>query len=93
MPAPRGPWSSEIDENGGGGSSYNFADEEVPTGVVDGVNVTFTLAHAPNPPSSLKLYGNLLRLRSGTHYTISGSTITYTNAPQSGDSHIADYRY
>lgn len=71
-------------------SNINFADGEVPTGTINGTNIAFTLAHTPNPSTSLKLYKNGLRT---TAFTLSGSTITYTTAPQSGDTHVSDYRY
>src|SRR5678809_767545 len=35
-----------------------FADDETPSGTVNGSNVTFTLAHTPNPSASLQLFVN-----------------------------------
>jgi hypothetical protein len=69
------------------------ADNEVPAGVIDGTNATFTLANSPNPASSLHLYRNGLRQVSPTDYTITGNTITYQNPPSLGDTHVADYTY
>lgn len=79
---------------GGGGTVPTFVDGETPTGTIDGVNATFTLANAPSPATSLILYLNGVRLRVGTHYTLSGATITYLagSIPQTGDAHVADYR-
>jgi hypothetical protein len=76
-------------------ATINFADEEVPSGSINGSNVTFTLAHAPNPAGSLKLYLNGQRIKAGgTDYSLSGSTITMVTAPGTGESGlIADYRY
>jgi hypothetical protein len=73
----------------------SFVDQETPAGTVNGVNATFTLAQAPTPASSLHLYLNGVRLRQGTDYTLSGTTITYVagSVPQTGDTHHADYRY
>ena len=73
-----------------------FADAETPTGTVNGVNDTFTLANAPSPAGSLELYKNgLLQLAAGTDYTLTTSTIVYAAAaiPQAGDVHRAWYRY
>lgn len=74
-------------------SGSNSADNEVPAGTIDGTNVTFTLANAPNPASALHLYRNGLRLVSPTDYTITGNTITYANPPSPGDTHVADYSF
>lgn len=71
----------------------SFADNVIPTGTIDGVNVTFALPQTPNPSSSLKLSLNGNRLRPTTDYSLSGATITYVNPPSSGDNHYADYRY
>jgi hypothetical protein len=37
--------------------------EETPTGILDGLNTVFTIAHQPAPWSSIKLYRNGLRQR------------------------------
>lgn len=75
---------------GGSASAWN----EIPSGAINGVNVTFTLAHAPTS-GSLRLYQNGLRLRAGASndYTLSGNTITMNNAPTTGDWLLADYVY
>jgi hypothetical protein len=79
----------------GAGAATNFTDAESPGGVVNGTNVTFTLASAPNPTTSLRLYRNGLLLVPGVEYTLSGSAITFTAArtPQAGDSIAAYYRH
>lgn len=74
-------------------TAFNFADNETPAGTIDGVNVTFTLAHSPSPTGSLQLYQNGLLLIQGTHYTLAGSTITLSVAPSVGDNLDAYYRY
>lgn len=59
-----------------------FANSEVPGGLVDGSNVTFTLAHSPSPTLSLMLYVNgQFMTEGGVDYTISGSTITFLYPP------------
>jgi hypothetical protein len=72
----------------------NFADAEVPSGPVDGTNLTFTLAHAPLG-TSLQFVRNGVILKSGSDYTRSGATVTFINAaqPRAGDLIQAWYRY
>lgn len=80
----------------GTGPTSTFSDAETPGGIIDGVNVTFTLAAAPNPSNSLKLYKNGVLLQINGDYTLSGSTVTFVSAgiaPQPGDKLIADYRH
>lgn len=78
----------------GGGSTTNFADAEVPAGTIDGVNTTFTLAHAPNPAASLQLDNNGVVLKGGgVDYTLLGLTITFTTAPAIDDSLLSWYRF
>lgn len=71
------------------------ATEEGPAGLINGVNVTFTLAHAPSPATSLQLILNGVTLHSGVgnDFTLAGSTITFSNAPTAGDSLISWYTY
>jgi len=81
-----------------------FVDDEVPSGVIDGSNATFTLANVPNPQTSLNLFKNGQRMTEGIGYLLSGNTITYLmlyvpqpspggSPPIPGDTHIACYRY
>jgi hypothetical protein len=79
----------------GTGAATNFTDGETPAGTVNGTNVSFTLASAPNPPASLRLVRNGLLVAPGVEYTLSGSAITFTTArtPQTGDSLAAYYRH
>lgn len=81
--------------NSSGGSSFNFADNETPSGAINGSNAVFTLAHAPTPAASLELTKNRITLIQGTDFTVSGSTITYLagSIPQTGDIHVASYRF
>ncbi|HZQ50873.1 MAG TPA: hypothetical protein VFB14_01690 [Bryobacteraceae bacterium] len=80
----------------GTGPAAAFVDSEVPTGSINGTNLTFTLANAPNPSASLKLYKNGVLLAQGVDYSLSGATITFLSTkatPQSGDSLLASYRH
>lgn len=80
----------------GSGSSYSFADAEKPSGPINGSNVGFTLAHAPNPAASLRLYKNGILLLQNTDYILTGSTVVFMSTkitPQTGDLLSAYYRY
>lgn len=55
------------------GSPY----QEQPTGVVDGVNDTFTISFTPNVASAFLLFVNGLVQYQGTEYTVAGTTITF----------------
>lgn len=71
-----------------------YVDDETPAGTMNGVNTTFTLARTP-VTGSVKLWWNGVRQVPGTHYTISGTTITFLAGyePDTGDTLNADYRY
>lgn len=64
-------------------STVNFSDKEVPSGSINGINVTFTLAHTPTSGSEhVFLNGQLQTLT--TDYTILGPVITFITAPPVG---------
>jgi len=72
----------------------SFADGETPSGLVNGVNTTYVLAHTPNPVGSLKLFINgSLMAAGGVDYTLATATITTVTAPPTGSVIIAFYRY
>jgi uncharacterized protein YoxC len=80
----------------GTGTASTIVDMETPSGAINGTNLAFTLANAPNPLVSLKLYKNGLLLAQSADYTISGKNITFTSTastPQTGDTLVASYRY
>ncbi len=76
------------------GSSEQFIDSEVPSGVRNGVNTTFALANTPSPASSLTVYRNGLAQASGVDYTLSGSVLTFlsVSVPLATDTLQAFYR-
>lgn len=71
-----------------------FVDQEVPAGVVDGVNRTFTLANTPSPVTSLQVFRNGLLQAPGVDFTLSGNVLTFTavSTPQAGDRILVNYR-
>jgi hypothetical protein len=75
-----------------GGSATNLY-QETPSGTVNGSNVTFTLAHTPASPTNVNLFMNGVQQQqgAGNDYTISGATITYLTAPNSGAKLVALY--
>lgn len=67
---------------------------EVPSGTINGSNVTFTLAAAPLSARLLLFRsGLLMRPGAGNDYTLSGSTITFATAPETGENILAFYHY
>lgn len=63
---------------------------EIPSGTMNGVNATFTVAHSP---STFLLYYNGQLLKEGTGYTRNGTIITMQSGyiPVSGDQLFAVY--
>ena len=77
------------------GDSTGFADSDVPTGLINGVNSTFVVSHAPTPPQSLQLYVNGLLMKAAADYTLQDRTISFTQpaVPRAGSLIQAYYRY
>jgi len=75
---------------GAGGISYNFVDNEKPTGAVSGLNTNYTLAHTPTA-GSLKVYIAGLRIDPAS-FSLSGAVMTVLTALVTGLV-IVEYRY
>lgn len=74
-------------------NSSNFVNKEIPSGSINGANVTFTLANTPIAGSEeLFLNGILQESGAGNDYTISGSVITMLTAPLTGEKIRVSYR-
>lgn len=71
--------------------TITFIDGEVPSGVVNGVNLVFTLANVP-AAGSLHLYAGGLRQSITIDYSLVGSNITFFVAPNAPAKIVADYR-
>jgi hypothetical protein len=71
----------------------DFVTRETPTGTVNGVNATFTLANTPIVNTeSVFLNGLLQEPGAGNDYTISTNTITMLNIPATGDRLRVNYQ-
>ena len=70
----------------------NFSDAEIPTSAGYGWT-TFSLANAPNPAASLRIYLNGLVLRPNVDFTLVGSTFTLSQPIVPTDWLSAWYRY
>lgn len=79
-------------ERGISSPNFTFVDNETPT-PTSPLTAVFTLAHAPNPASSLQLFLDGVQQIAGTDFTLSSATITFTVVPDSDDIVRAFYRY
>jgi hypothetical protein len=77
-----------------GTQATSFVDADIPSGVVDGANQSFSLAAIPDPVASLALYRNGLLQKAGFDFTITGRTLQFLSGavPQPGDTLLASYR-
>lgn len=69
-----------------------FRDNEVPSGIIDGVNTEFYLSASPVPAGSLLLMVNGVLQVMGQDYTLSGNKITMSTPPNPGYDLRAWYR-
>ncbi len=78
-----------------GGTVPAFMDGDLPSGIVDGSNNSFTLSAVPSPSTSLAMYRNGLLQNQGVDYTLVNSNVVQFatgNVPQPGDTLLANYR-
>jgi hypothetical protein len=68
---------------------------ETPSGITDGTNITFTLAHSPDPISSLMFYVNGILQKQGefSDYVLTDNVVTMNYIPQVGSIITATYAY
>lgn len=76
----------------GGGSSYTFVKNEVPTGTIDGINKVFTWAHTPATGVIVSLNGNTVS-PAGNDYTTVGAVTTFVVAPAPNSILVGSYEY
>ena len=80
-----------ISVSGGGSIADQLVIGEVPSGVIDGSNTTFTTAYNVFG-TAIDVYLNGLLQKRGDDYTFtSPNTIIFTNAPISGSNLLCDY--
>jgi hypothetical protein len=71
-----------------------FADQEVPTGTINGVTSAFSLAHTPSPAASLTCFENGIAQRAGgADFTLATATMTFGVAPPTGTTLVCNYRF
>jgi len=77
-----------------GTGSPTFVDGDLPTGIVDGSNATFTLTAIPAPSTSLSVYRNGMLQKPSLDYTATGNSVQFLAGatPQPGDTLLAGYR-
>lgn len=74
--------------------ALTFADNEVPTGTINGSTTAFSLAHTPNPAASLNCFENGVQQRAaGADFTLVTATATWGTAPPTGTTLVCSYRY
>ena len=59
-------------------------EQEIPSGAVNSVNVTFTLSFTPHSAKAIQVYLNGRQLILNYHYTVSGNVLTFAFAPDEG---------
>lgn len=62
-------------------ASFGTDIQEVPSGLVNDLNTVFVLSQTPVSNAVVRIYVDGIFQRQGTHYNISGSTITFVTAP------------
>jgi len=68
-----------------------FVNREVPSGLKNGSNVTYTLANTPTSGTEMLYLNGILQNAGGEDYTITTNTITMTSAPISTDVLLCTY--
>lgn len=79
--------------NAGTFGNFNQVFNEIPAGLINSSNVTYTLLNTPSPTNSLLLFKNGLLLSSTGDYSLVNKTITTVSPPISGSVLSADYTY
>jgi hypothetical protein len=69
----------------------DFFEQEVPSGSVNGSNTVFTLSATPHSIKAVGVYVNGIRRRLTTDYSVSGSTVTFTFAPETDSDVYVEY--
>jgi hypothetical protein len=77
-----------------GAGAPTFVDGDLPSGIVDGSNGTYTLTAVPAPSTSLSFYRNGILQKPSVDYTATGNSVQFLTGatPQPGDIMLASYR-
>ena len=77
-----------------GTGTPTFVDGDLPGGIIDGSNGTFTLTAVPAPSTSLSFYRNGILQKPSVDYTATGNSVQFLTGatPQPGDILLASYR-
>lgn len=86
----KGRLTAASNGSGGGLTASNFVYGEVPSGSINSSNVTYTLANTPTA-GTVNVFLNGSRQTVTTNYTVSGTTVTFTFPPQTGDTIAINY--
>ena len=86
--------SSIIINNGAATGATSMILNESPTGLINGINDSFTLASTPSPSTSLMLFINGQLITQTTDYTLATNMITFDASaiPMTGDILLATYQ-
>ena len=76
----------------GSGTPTSLLGAQVPTGLINSSNVTYTLVVAPRANSLLLYLNGQLQIPT-VDYILSGLTITFTSPPDTGSTLFANYQY
>lgn len=64
---------------------------ETPSGLVNSINVTYTLSEVPRASDEVLIFLNGLSQRNGTDFSVVGTTVTFVTAPVTGTEIFAVY--
>lgn len=75
-----------------GSATYNWSFNEIPSGLINSSNTTYTFVHSP---TNLQLFYNglLMQVGIGNDFTLAGNTITFLFSPVTGSKIVATYTY
>lgn len=87
-------YNGSIWEQVGSSSASSTAAREAPSGVINGSNTVFTISNAPIANTLAVYLNGVLQNEIGSDdYAFSGTTITFTTAPTSGEIILTTYYY
>lgn len=82
-----------VGSGGTGSGSAATPFREQPSGNVDGVNGTFTLAHTPVADTETVFKAGVQQIPGGVDYTLTGTTLTFVTPPNIGEVPWVTYYY